>query len=68
MDNRGHSSVEQDEELLRAASIETVADLTQYSLGELRSFRNMGAKSMKEIEEFIAELGCISDYKKKFVY
>lgn len=48
---------------LRAADVETVADLVQYSPGELRSFRNMGVKSMKEIEEFIAELGCISDYK-----
>lgn len=42
---------------LRAADVETVAGLVQYSPGELRSLRNMGAKSVKEIEEFIAGLG-----------
>jgi len=42
---------------LRAADVETVADLVQYSPGELRYLRNMGGKSVKEIEEFIAGLG-----------
>ena len=42
---------------LRAADVETVADLVQYSPAELRPFRNMGEKSLKEIEEFVASLG-----------
>lgn len=42
---------------LRASDVETVADLVQYSPGELRSFRNMGEKSVKEIEGFVASLG-----------
>ena len=42
---------------LRAADVVTVADLAQYSPAELRSFRNMGEKSVKEIEDFIAGIG-----------
>ena len=42
---------------LRAADVKTVAGLVQYSPGELRSLRNMGEKSVKEIEEFIAGIG-----------
>ena len=42
---------------LRVADVVTVADLVQYSPAELRSFRNMGKKSVKEIEDFIAGIG-----------
>ena len=42
---------------LKAESIETVANLVQYSNAELRSFRGMGAETVKEIEGFVASLG-----------
>ncbi|MBQ9174313.1 MAG: hypothetical protein IJ161_11345, partial [Bacteroidales bacterium] len=42
---------------LLAADVITVGDLVQYSPGELRSLRNMGEKSVKEIENFVAGLG-----------
>ena len=38
---------------LRAAGVEIVADITLYSPSELRLFRNMGEKTVREIEEFV---------------
>lgn len=39
---------------LRAAGINIVADITLYSPAELRMFRNMGAKTIQEIEEYVS--------------
>lgn len=38
---------------LKAAGINIVADITLYSPAELRMFRNMGAKTGHEIEDYI---------------
>lgn len=42
---------------LHGAYIETVVDLIQYSPSELKLFRNMGDKSVKEIVEFVKGIG-----------
>lgn len=42
---------------LRAADIETVGDLVQYSPAELKLFRNLGYNSVKEIVEFVKGIG-----------
>lgn len=38
---------------LTAAGMNIVADITLYSLAELRMFRNMGTKTVREIEDYI---------------
>ncbi len=38
---------------LTAAGMNIVADITLYSLAELRMFRNMGSKTVREIEDYI---------------
>lgn len=40
---------------LRAADVEIVADITLYSPSELRMFRNLGEKTVKEIERLANE-------------
>ncbi len=40
---------------LTVAGMKTVADITLYSPAELRMFRNMGAKTVKEIESYISQ-------------
>ena len=42
---------------LKAAKIETLADLVQYDTNELLKFRNFGRKSLVEIEQLIIEKG-----------
>lgn len=42
---------------LRAASVETVAQLVQYNRSDLLKFRNFGKKSLTEIEELLERLG-----------
>ncbi len=42
---------------LKAAKINTLAELVQYDTNELLKFRNFGRKSLMEIEELIAEKG-----------
>lgn len=39
---------------LRAAGINIIADITLYSPTEFRMFRNMGAKTVREIEEYVS--------------
>ena len=38
---------------LKAAGMTTVADIALYSRAELRMFRNMGSKTVREIEDYI---------------
>lgn len=42
---------------LRAADIETVGDLINYSKRDLMRFRNFGKKSLIELEDFVESLG-----------
>ena len=42
---------------LKAAKINTLADLVQYETHELLKFRNFGKKSLVEIEELLVEKG-----------
>lgn len=42
---------------LKAADIDTFADLVQYSRSELMRFRNFGRKSMQEIDQMVEHLG-----------
>lgn len=41
---------------LRFANVKTAADITVYSLSELKMFRNMGKGTLKEIEDYMKEL------------
>ena len=41
---------------LRFANVRTVADITVYSLSELAMFRNMGKKTLMEIEAYMKEV------------
>ena len=42
---------------LKAAEVETVADLVSYSKADLMKFRNFGKKSLTELEDVVAKLG-----------
>ena len=42
---------------LKAAEVETVADLVSYTKADLMKFRNFGKKSLTELEELVAHLG-----------
>ncbi len=42
---------------LKAAEVETVADLVSYSKADLMKFRNFGKKSLTELEDLVAKLG-----------
>ncbi|MCX7954990.1 MAG: DNA-directed RNA polymerase subunit alpha [Bacteroidales bacterium] len=42
---------------LKAAEIETLADLVQYSKNDLLKFRNFGKKSLAELEELLSSMG-----------
>lgn len=42
---------------LLAYDVNRIMDLVQYSPDEIRSFRNMGAGTVKEIQEYVAGLG-----------
>jgi DNA-directed RNA polymerase subunit alpha len=42
---------------LKAAKINTLAELVQYDTNELLKFRNFGRKSLVEIEQLIVEKG-----------
>jgi DNA-directed RNA polymerase subunit alpha len=42
---------------LRAAEIRTIGDLVQKSESEMLKFRNFGRKSLKEIQDLLAEMG-----------
>ena len=42
---------------LQAYDVVRIMDLVQYSPEEIRSFRNMGAGTVKEIEDFVSSLG-----------
>jgi DNA-directed RNA polymerase subunit alpha len=42
---------------LKAAKINTLAELVQYDTNELLKFRNFGRKSLVEIEQLINEKG-----------
>lgn len=53
---------------LRAANVDTIGSLVQYSRNELLKFRNFGKKSLTEVEELLDSLGLtfamdISKYK-----
>ena len=39
---------------LKAAAIDTLGDLVQYSKADLLKFRNFGKKSLTELEEMLA--------------
>ena len=41
---------------LREADVKTVADITVYSLTELKMFRNMGKMTLKEIEDYVKDV------------
>ena len=42
---------------LRAAEIKTIGDLVQKSESEMLKYRNFGRKSLKEIQDLLAEMG-----------
>lgn len=42
---------------LKAAEVETVADLVSYTKADLMKFRNFGKKSLTELEDLVAHLG-----------
>ena len=42
---------------LKAAEVETVADLVSYTKADLMKFRNFGKKSLTELEDLVANLG-----------
>jgi DNA-directed RNA polymerase subunit alpha len=42
---------------LRAAEIRTIGDLVQKSESEMLKYRNFGRKSLKEIQDLLAEMG-----------
>ena len=42
---------------LKAAEVETVADLVSYSKADLMKFRNFGKKSLTELEDVVVKLG-----------
>jgi DNA-directed RNA polymerase subunit alpha len=42
---------------LRAAEIKTIGDLVQKSESEMLKYRNFGRKSLKEIQDLLAETG-----------
>jgi DNA-directed RNA polymerase subunit alpha len=42
---------------LRAAEIKTIGDLVQKTESEMLKFRNFGRKSLKEIQDLLAEMG-----------
>jgi DNA-directed RNA polymerase subunit alpha len=42
---------------LKAAEVDTVADLVSYSKADLMKFRNFGKKSLTELEDVVAKLG-----------
>ena len=42
---------------LRAAEIKSIGDLVQKSESEMLKYRNFGRKSLKEIQDLLAEMG-----------
>jgi len=42
---------------LRAAEIKTIGELVQKGEAEMLKFRNFGRKSLKEIQDILAEMG-----------
>jgi DNA-directed RNA polymerase subunit alpha len=53
---------------LKAADIQTVGDLVQYSVADLLKFRNFGKKSLSELEKIITDMGLsfgmdVSEYR-----
>jgi DNA-directed RNA polymerase subunit alpha len=42
---------------LKAAEVDTVADLVSYTKADLMKFRNFGKKSLTELEDLVSNLG-----------
>ena len=42
--------------ILKAADVETAADIARYSLSDFKMFRGMGSLSLKEIEAYMKEV------------
>lgn len=52
----------------KAADIDTIGDLVQYSKFDMVKFRNFGKKSLMQLDEFIHEMGLEWDMDKAKIY